>query len=194
MAEARFGKPIHILWQEFLPRDAKEGLYWGHPRCSGNRRLLIRGRVVIGEVHDLNAAVLGGKSTHAGLFGSASSLTKTAQWSLDAYHGRCDEIEASTVKIFGVPKGAGSHCLGMGYTFGIWFYRIRLLAQRWHRSFGIYWNLSMDGADRRTHRRLHVSNRVHPRVEGALPSAVVGPKQNEYRAFRPKLHAAILKL
>ena len=88
VAEARFGKPIHILWHEFLPKEAKDGLYWGHPAAAATEDCLIRKRVVQGEVHDLNAAVLGGKSTHAGLFGSASALTSGAQWAMDSYHGR----------------------------------------------------------------------------------------------------------
>jgi CubicO group peptidase (beta-lactamase class C family) len=47
-----------------------------------------RGRIVRGEVHDENAARLGGVSGHAGLFAPADDLVRFAQWLLDAWHGR----------------------------------------------------------------------------------------------------------
>ena len=47
-----------------------------------------RGRMVRGEVHDENAAHLGGVSGHAGVFSTAPDLARFAIWLLDAYHGR----------------------------------------------------------------------------------------------------------
>ncbi len=47
-----------------------------------------RGRELRGEVHDENAARLGGISGHAGLFSTAPDLARFAFWLLDAYHGR----------------------------------------------------------------------------------------------------------
>jgi CubicO group peptidase (beta-lactamase class C family) len=49
-----------------------------------------RGRVLRGEVHDENAARLGGVSGHAGLFSTAPDLARFAYWLLDAYHGRLE--------------------------------------------------------------------------------------------------------
>ncbi len=46
-----------------------------------------RGRRVQGEVHDENAARLGGVSGHAGLFGSATDLARLAQATLDSQRG-----------------------------------------------------------------------------------------------------------
>ena len=47
-----------------------------------------RGRLLYGEVHDQNAAALGGEAGHAGLFGTADAvLAVTREW-LQAYHGR----------------------------------------------------------------------------------------------------------
>ena len=68
-AEARFGKPIHLLWQEYLPEVARKGLYWGHPNAAATEDCPVRGKVIVGEVHDLNSAAMGGKSTHAGYLG-----------------------------------------------------------------------------------------------------------------------------
>jgi CubicO group peptidase (beta-lactamase class C family) len=43
-----------------------------------------RGRVLRGEVHDENAALMDGVSGHAGLFGSAEDLLTFAEWILEA--------------------------------------------------------------------------------------------------------------
>ena len=72
---------------------------------------LLRKRVVVGEVHDLNAAVLGGKSTHAGLFGSASALTKLLN---GLWMPITDDAMKSRLQPFNTSgnQGSGSHCLG----------------------------------------------------------------------------------
>jgi CubicO group peptidase (beta-lactamase class C family) len=46
-----------------------------------------RGRVLRGEVHDENAARLGGVAGHAGLFSNAPDLANFARWMLNVYHG-----------------------------------------------------------------------------------------------------------
>lgn len=48
----------------------------------------LRKRVVWGEVHDLNAWVMGGVAGHAGLFGTAGSVAKVLLKLLDVYNGR----------------------------------------------------------------------------------------------------------
>jgi CubicO group peptidase (beta-lactamase class C family) len=47
-----------------------------------------RGRVLRGEVHDENAALMDGVSGHAGLFGSAEDLLAFAEWVLEQADGR----------------------------------------------------------------------------------------------------------
>jgi CubicO group peptidase (beta-lactamase class C family) len=47
-----------------------------------------RGRVLRGEVHDENAALMDGVSGHAGLFGSAGDLLTFAEWILEQVVGR----------------------------------------------------------------------------------------------------------
>jgi len=46
-----------------------------------------RGRLLIGEVHDENAAALGGIAGHAGLFGTAAAVGTCARWWLRALRG-----------------------------------------------------------------------------------------------------------
>lgn len=47
-----------------------------------------RKKIICGEVHDLNAWAMGGVSGHAGLFGTAESITKLLSILLDIYKGR----------------------------------------------------------------------------------------------------------
>jgi len=59
-----------------------------------------RGRLLCGEVHDENAASLGGVAGHAGLFGTAEAvLAVTGAW-LGAYHRRPSVLDALLVKEF----------------------------------------------------------------------------------------------
>ena len=59
-----------------------------------------RGRLLCGEVHDENAAALGGVAGHAGLFGTAEAvLAVTGAW-LEAYHRRSSVLETDLVKEF----------------------------------------------------------------------------------------------
>jgi CubicO group peptidase (beta-lactamase class C family) len=46
-----------------------------------------RGRVLQGEVHDENAALMDGVSGHAGLFSSAEDLLTFAEWMIDGWSG-----------------------------------------------------------------------------------------------------------
>lgn len=59
-----------------------------------------RGRLLRGEVHDQNAAALGGVAGHAGLFGTAESvLAVTGAW-LKAYHRQASLLHVDTVQEF----------------------------------------------------------------------------------------------
>lgn len=59
-----------------------------------------RGRLLRGEVHDQNAAALGGVAGHAGLFGTAESvLAVTGAW-LKAFHRQASFLHVDTVQEF----------------------------------------------------------------------------------------------
>ena len=59
-----------------------------------------RGRLLCGEVHDENAAALGGVAGHAGLFGSAEAvLAVTGAW-LSGYHGISSMLDSDIVREF----------------------------------------------------------------------------------------------
>ncbi|HEX5035249.1 MAG TPA: serine hydrolase domain-containing protein, partial [bacterium] len=56
-----------------------------------------RGRLILGEVHDDNAHVLGGAAGHAGLFGSAREVGRFAREILAAAEGRSEIFQAKTL-------------------------------------------------------------------------------------------------
>ncbi len=59
-----------------------------------------RGRLLHGEVHDENAAAMGGVAGHAGLFGTAEAVLAVSGAWLDAYHGRSSILDGELVREF----------------------------------------------------------------------------------------------
>jgi CubicO group peptidase (beta-lactamase class C family) len=74
--------PLGMTSTRFLPPTS-----WTS-RIAPTERDPWRGRVLRGEVHDENAARLGGVSGHAGLFGSAEDLLRFGEWLLQQRAGR----------------------------------------------------------------------------------------------------------
>lgn len=137
-----------------------------------------QGRLLYGEVHDQNAAALGGEAGHAGLFGSADAvLAITGEW-LHAYHGRKAILDQGIVREFTrrqKPEGPSSWALGWdtpsvpsssGRCFGV-------------RSFGHlgYTGTSIWIDPERELEVVLLSNRVHP-----------SSKNEAIREFRPAIH------
>ncbi|MFO8240784.1 MAG: serine hydrolase domain-containing protein [Dissulfuribacterales bacterium] len=99
-------EPLHVKDLYFAPPDAEATGQISHklPLTNGEtgdfiqmcRNGLVaptevcpvRKRVVCGEVHDLNAWVIGGAAGHAGLFGTAGSVARLLLRLLDVYKGR----------------------------------------------------------------------------------------------------------
>lgn len=81
LARRVFG-PLGMTRTRYVPPEA-----W-RPFIAPTENDPWRGHVLLGEVHDENAARLGGVSGHAGLFSNASDLARFAFWLLDAWHGR----------------------------------------------------------------------------------------------------------
>ena len=71
---ARLGAPV-----AFTPPEA-----W-RPRIAPTERDPWRGRLLVGEVHDENAAALGGVAGHAGLFGTAAAVGAFARVVLETF-------------------------------------------------------------------------------------------------------------
>lgn len=59
-----------------------------------------RGRLLVGEVHDENAAVLGGAAGHAGLFGTAGAVGAFARFILETVDGSAVLVKPETAAVF----------------------------------------------------------------------------------------------
>jgi CubicO group peptidase (beta-lactamase class C family) len=142
-----------------------------------------RKRLLKGEVHDENAAAMGGVSGHAGLFGNAGAVLAVSGAWLASYHGDRSLLDRELVRQFttrqsqtprsswalgwdtpSVPSSSGTHC--SPEAFG-------------HLGF-TGTSLWID-----PQRRLEVvllTNRVHP-----------SRKNDAIRAFRPMIHDLVYR-
>ena len=139
-----------------------------------------RGRLLQGEVHDENAAALGGVAGHAGLFGTAEAVGQvTGAW-LESFKGKPGLFNSQLVKQFVYAQPGTSWALGWDTpsqpsSSGQWFSP---------ESFG---HLGFTGTSIwidpiRDLEVIFLSNRVHPtRNNDAI------------KAFRPLLHDAVIQ-
>ena len=79
---------------QFLPPALWRG------RIAPTERDPWRGRLLIGEVHDENAAALGGIAGHAGLFGTAAAVGSYARHLLQVLDGRTGAVRRGTLEEF----------------------------------------------------------------------------------------------
>ncbi len=139
-----------------------------------------RGRLLQGEVHDENAAALGGIAGHAGLFGTAEAVgTVTKAW-LDGYLGKPSIFSQDGVKQFVKAQPGTSWALGWDTpshpsSSGQFFS---------HEAFG---HLGFTGTSIwidpvKELEVIFLSNRVHPTRENQA-----------IKTFRPKLHDVIVQ-
>ena len=139
-----------------------------------------RGRLLQGEVHDENAAVLGGIAGHAGLFGTAQAVGQITKAWLDSYGGKPSLFKRDVVRQFvkaqpGTSWGLGWDTPSQPSSSGQWFSP---------ESFG---HLGFTGTSIwidpvRELEVIFLSNRVHP------------TRNNEaIKTFRPKLHDVIIQ-
>ena len=139
-----------------------------------------RGRLLHGEVHDENAAALGGVVGHAGLFGMAQAVGQVTESWLDSYRGKASIFQGEVFRQFvkaqpGTSWGLGWDTPSQPSSSGQWFSP---------ESFG---HLGFTGTSIwidpvRELEVIFLSNRVHPTRENQA-----------IRAFRPKLHNAIIQ-
>ncbi|HEX7500370.1 MAG TPA: serine hydrolase, partial [Polyangia bacterium] len=89
LAERLLWKPLRLSNLGFVDLLASAPAAWLRGRdIAPTERCPVRGRLVLGEVHDLNAFAMGGVAGHAGLFGSIQDLLQLAFVLCAAYHGR----------------------------------------------------------------------------------------------------------
>jgi serine-type D-Ala-D-Ala carboxypeptidase len=192
LLEAIGGDRIDRLFEREVRAHAGVDLRWGWPGAAATEDCPVRGRVLAGEVHDLNAAAMGGLAPHAGLFGTPEAAAGLGGWLLRAWDGAEPSLSSATVRRFWSAEGAGSHRLGWdGVTPG-------------GSSAGARWPLDGVGhlaftgcslwlAPRQGVAVALCTNRVHPMVEGgAVPGAPITPRYAAFKALRPALHGAVV--
>ena len=111
----RITQPLHADPLRYLPIGNTGNLHEDSicPTIAPTEWDEWRNRLLCGEVHDQNAAAMGGVAGHAGLFGTAQSvLAVTGAW-LSAYQRRGSIFEADVVReITGRQAGKASWALG----------------------------------------------------------------------------------
>lgn len=99
----RIGCPLGRLRMEFVLVEQVHDFVENNREEGGIASTEVdqwRGRLLCGEVHDKNAAALGGEAGHAGLFGTAAAvLAVTGEW-VHAYHGRKAILDQAMVREF----------------------------------------------------------------------------------------------
>lgn len=192
LLEAAGGDRIDRLFEREVRAHAGVDLRWGWPGAAATEDCPTRGRVLAGEVHDLNAAAMGGLAPHAGLFGSPEAAVGLASWLIRARDGGEASLSSATVRRFWSAAGPGSHRLGWdGVTPGG-----SSAGSRWpldgvgHLAFT---GCSLWIAPRQRVAVALCTNRVHPHIEGgAVPGAPASARYVAFKALRPAVHGAIV--
>jgi serine-type D-Ala-D-Ala carboxypeptidase len=84
---------------------------------AATERCPVRGRVMLGEVHDLNAFAMGGIAGHAGLFSDALGLGRIASALVAAWHGGAESpiVERDVIREFWRPAGIAGSTWRLGW-------------------------------------------------------------------------------
>lgn len=168
----------------FLPTiSAESNVHKALPPVAPTEFNERKGRFLRGEVHDENAAAMGGIAGHAGLFGTALAVLAVSGAWLSAYRGRESILDGQLVREFttrseDVPKSSwalGWDTPSMPSSSGQYFPP---------NSFGHlgYTGTSLWVDPVRELEVVFLSNRVHP-----------SQKNDKIRAFRPVIHDLVIK-
>lgn len=100
------GQPLDRLWTEWrrtgLPGDVRLafGPIQAEAHVAPTELDLWRGHLLCGEVHDENAAALGGVAAHAGLFGTARAVGAMARLVLETFKTETSLGTPDTMRLF----------------------------------------------------------------------------------------------
>jgi CubicO group peptidase (beta-lactamase class C family) len=104
LLEDAVGEPLDVQFQRWRDRvGISEPLQFNPPndwrdRTAPTENDSWRSRLLVGEVHDENAAALGGVAAHAGLFGTAAATGRAARWWLSRLRGDDDPLTHITAQ------------------------------------------------------------------------------------------------
>ncbi len=150
-------------------------------RFAATERSRTRGRILRGEVHDENAAFMGGVAGHAGLFSTASDLFTFSRMILNGLAGRPGLISKKTLEEFLTRQGTPGSSWALGWDTPSGSPRSPSSSGRFFskRSFGHlgYTGTSLWIDPDRALTVVLLTNRVHPTSRNV-----------RIRPFRPYLH------
>jgi CubicO group peptidase (beta-lactamase class C family) len=171
-----------------LREDAPRSQFRGHD-VAPTEHCSVRGRLIVGEVHDLNAFAMGGIAGHAGLFGGIRDLLELCFALCAAYHGRgvhgrAPLVSREVLREFWQPAGISGSTWRLGWDgpSATGSLAGSLISRRavGHLSF-TGCSLWIDPEQETS--VILLCNRIHPKVAD-------GPR---FRAFRPAVHDAALQ-
>jgi CubicO group peptidase (beta-lactamase class C family) len=185
LAEMRIVQPLRLPSTMFLPGDDVDL----RTRVVAERSIAAtqlcpeRGRVLVGEVDDLNAFAMNGVAGHAGLFSTAADLSAIARALCGAFQGDGGFVDRDVVRLFWTAAGIPGSSWRLGWDgpaaansqAGTRLARTAVghLAftgcSIWIDPFQETWVVLL-------------ANRVHPHV----------PTDDRFRRFRPAVHDALL--
>jgi len=125
LVERGLGDCLDVLAERllFAPLGLLATGFAGSTACSGpapTERCSVRGRLLCGEVHDLNAFAMGGVAGHAGLFGNAADLLTLASalcaaWRDTGPAGGEPLVPAEVLRLFWQPAGIPGSTWRLGW-------------------------------------------------------------------------------
>lgn len=188
--------PLRLLNSGFIDINATKR---GAVDCNLNviiptARCPWRNRIMLGEVHDDNAWVMGGIGGHAGLFSSAEDIHKFASTLLACWKGKGNYVDKEVVRMFWTKdKLVESSSWALGWDTPSQFISNRDNATSSQSSSGKYFSKSSVGHLGFTGCSLWIdpekdldivllTNRIHP-----------SPSNEAIKSFRPAIHNLVME-
>lgn len=181
--EESFYRPLGLTHIGFRGRGA--ACHEGPVDIAATERCSWRGRVIQGEVHDENAAFVGGVAGHAGLFGTALEIHEILSMLLRHFHGEESRFfRVETVHGFMARQfigGESTWALGWDTPSGSGSSAGRLFSPQSVGHLGFTGTSVWMDLERGVEMVL-LTNRVHPSRENI-----------RIRGFRPLIHDAVME-
>jgi serine-type D-Ala-D-Ala carboxypeptidase len=117
LADRLIARPLGLGNLGFVDLGAGQAspTFRGHA-VAPTERCPVRGRMVVGEVHDLNAYAMGGIAGHAGLFGSVTDVLNLAFALCEVFQGRrSGPVATAVLRQFWQPAGIPGSTWRLGW-------------------------------------------------------------------------------
>lgn len=117
LAQRQLIEPLGLRSTTFVEVDGQGGRAPLLSEVAPTERCPRRGRMVVGEVHDLNTYAMGGIAGHAGLFSTAAELGRIAGALVAAWHGNGTGhiVPTEVIRQFWSPAGVPGSTWRLGW-------------------------------------------------------------------------------